>query len=308
MSYWDGIYEFIHVVETGSFTGAAERLHVSKSYISKQIKDLENRLGAQLLARTTRKLTLTDVGEVFYEGCSKMAEQYDQVESMVSNLQDTPRGVLKLGINNTFGVEFMARSLSTFAEAYPTLTLDISTTTHDVDLVGEGIDVALHYGQLEDSTLVARRLGYFSMYVYAAPEYLAANGSPKDISELKNYNCLARRSEVWELNGERENHRVRVKGSWRCDDGFACLEAARHGLGLVQVPSFFVRDDVKSGRLVKVEGDWNRLDRTSWVVYPKNKNLSLKVRLFVDFMVEESEREFKAYYDYIAPEKSKKNK
>jgi len=303
MSYWDGIYEFLHVVETGSFTGAAERLHVSKSYVSKQIKDLENRLGAQLLARTTRKLTLTDVGEMFYEGCSKMAEQYDEVESMVSNLQDTPRGVLKLAINNTFGVGYMAKSLSSFADAYPTLSLDLSTTTHDVDLVGEGIDVALHYGQLGDSTLVARRLGYFSMYLYASADYFSQKGVPADLADLKNHNCLARRSEVWEFNGERENLRVRVKGSWRCDDGFVCLEAARAGLGLVQVPSFFAREDVKAGRLIKVEGDWARLERTSWVVYPKNKNLSLKVRLFVDFMVDEAEKEFKAYYDYIAPAK-----
>lgn len=286
MRRWDGIEEFIEIVDRGSFTAAAKALGVSKSFISKQIGSLESRLGARLLQRTTRQLALTDVGEAFYEGCREMAVLYDQTERLVTSLQEKPRGTLKIAINNLYGVRYTAAAVAEFARRYPEITVDVTSSFEAPDLVAEGFDIALQFGHLSDSTLIARKLGFHSMCLCASPEYFERFGEPQSVDDLRQHSCLAGRSGIWQFDTRKGSVKVKVEGNWKSDDGATILEAARCGLGLAQLPLFFINEDVEAGRLRRVTGRWSQYNRVTWAVYPSHRNLSAKVRIFLDFLAE----------------------
>ena len=286
MARWDGIDEFIEVAETGSFTAASERLGVSKSYISKQMKSLEERFGARLLQRTTRRMTLTEVGEVFFDQCKLMAAQFDTTESLVSQLQNEPVGTLKVALNGTYGVRYMAAATADFAKLNPHLSVEITTSYHDVDMAAEAYDVSIRYGDLLDSSnLVARKLGAHCLYLYATQEYLSRHGVPKKIDDLKDHNCLVGPNRVWYFNSAERVTKLRVDGTWVSEDGGTLLAAACSGLGIVQLPDFYVQSEIEEGKLVKLDEPWLRFYRMSWAVYPKSRHLSAKVRHFIDYLI-----------------------
>lgn len=286
MARWDGIDEFVEVVETGSFTAAAEKLGVSKSFVSKQMKALEERFGTRLLQRTTRQMTLTGVGEVFFEQCKKMTEQYNLTESMVSQMQNTPVGTLKVALNASYGVRFMAEALAAFSSQHPQLAVEVSPGYQDVDMTKGAFDLSIRYGGLEDSShLVARRLGTQNLVLCAAPSYLERFGVPHSVEALKDHNCLVGPSRQWFFKVNGQSERVRVDGSWITADGETQLAAARQGIGIVQLPDFFVHPDILSHRLVLLDESWARYSRVSWAVYPHSRHLSTKIRLFVDFLI-----------------------
>lgn len=294
MARWDGIEEFLEVVEAGSFTAAATRLGVSKSYISKQISALEDRFGARLLQRTTRQLTLTGVGEVFFQQCQQMAQQLADAETMISELQHEPLGTLKIALNSSYGVQYMATAVARFAQLHPQLTVEVSANYHDVDLLAEGYDLAIRYGELADSNLIARRLGPHSMCLCASPEYFAAHGVPRRIEDLRTHNCLVGAQRHWQFTQGDSSIRVKVDGNWISEDGATHLAAARCGIGLAQLPDFFVQADVEQGNLLRVEADWAVYERVAWAVYPHSRHISTKVRLFIDFVTDYMENRFPA--------------
>ncbi|MEZ5570898.1 MAG: LysR family transcriptional regulator [Halioglobus sp.] len=293
MSRWDGIDEFMHVVETGSFTGAAERLGMSKSYVSKQISQLEDRLKARLLQRTTRKLTLTEVGEIFYRECLPMAEQFEFAESAVADMQQKPQGTLKLALNSRFGVQYMAGAVAAFSRSHPELSVEVHSSFRDVDLVAEGYDLTIRYGKLDDSSLIARSLGGHTLCICATPEYWKANGQPQRMEALADHNCLTGPERYWMLNpSEGVTAKVKVSGSWLSEDGATIKAAALSGIGIAQLPDFYVKDAVEAGRLVKLHQPWSHYYRETWAVYPHSKHLSTKVRFFMDFLVTYFARDF----------------
>jgi DNA-binding transcriptional LysR family regulator len=284
---WEGIDEFLQVVETGSFTAAAQRLGVSKSYVSKQVSQLEDRLEARLLQRTTRKLTLTEIGEVFYRQCQQMSDQFDQAESAIADIQQKPRGTLKLAINSRFGVQYMAGAVAAFSRAHPELSVEVNSSFTDVDLVAEGYDLTIRYGKLEDSSLIARKLGSYTMCLCASPEYWKRYPQPQTPDDLKHHNCLAGLDRCWlfdQVGGA--PLKVKVAGNWLSEDGATLMAAARAGIGLAQLPDFYVQPAVEAGDLVKLHQPWSRYERESWAVYPHSRHLSAKVRFFVDFLTE----------------------
>ena len=286
MRRWDGIDEFIQVVEMGSFTAAAEKLGVSKSFISKQIGLLEDRLDTRLLQRTTRKLTLTDIGEAFYEQCTVLSAQYNQMESIVADLQHKPRGSFKIATNGTYGLNYTAEALAAFSKLYPELNIEVTSTYGDVDVVAEGYDLAFRYGYLEDSTLVARQVGGHKLSLCATADYFDRYGIPQSREELGQHNCLASMQRTWYFNSgyKEEPNKVRVQGSWRSDDGDAIRAAACKGIGLAQLPNFYIREAVSSGKLQVVEQDWACYYRETWAVYPNARHLPMKVSLFLDYL------------------------
>ncbi len=287
MSRFEGLEAFAAVVETGSFTAAAEKLNVSKSHISKQIKALESRFNAALLQRTTRKITLTDVGETFYEQCQSLFQQLEQAESTVSALQQKPLGKLKIALNSTFGVQYMATAVAEFSRLYPQLELDITSSYKDVDLLSEGYDLTIRYGdKLADSSLIAKPLGGYELCLCAAPSYIEQFGLPDTIEELNQHNCLCDPSGFWHFTQGDETQNIKIKGNWKSKDGIAILAAARVGIGLAQLPEFMVFDDIKQGKLIKLDADWSSYHRMAWAVYPSKRHLSTKVRLFLDFLTE----------------------
>jgi DNA-binding transcriptional LysR family regulator len=298
VSRWEGIDEFMHVVEMGSFTGAAERMGVSKSYVSKQVSTLENRLEARLLQRTTRKLTLTEIGKAFYEQCQLMSEQFERADSIIADMQQKPRGTLKLALNSRFGVQYMAAAVAAFSREYPEIVVEVHSSFRDVDLVAEGYDLTIRYGKLEDSTLVARGLWGHGLSLFAAPDYWQRHGTPSTVADLAQHNCLTGPERAWMLTLEDgSTSRVRVSGNWVSENGATIMAAAKAGLGIAQLPDFYAESAVDAGELSKLDADWSYYWRETWAVYPHSRHLSAKVRFFVDFLI----RYFKEDFNGLGP-------
>ena len=258
------------MVEAGSFTAAAERLGVSKSYVSKQVSLLEDRLGVRLLQRTTRRLTLTEIGNTFFGYCKDMAEQLDRAESMLAEMQQSPRGTLRLALNSRYGTQYMAGAVAEFSRRYPEVSVEVSSSFQDVDLLAENYDLTLRYNKLEDSSMVARRLGGYSLCLCAAPSYWAEHGQPENAEDLAAHNCLVTPDRFWlfDTPDRRDIVRTRVSGNWISEDGANLLAAAKAGIGIAQLPEFFISDALARGELVKVPAaDWNRYYRVAWAVY-----------------------------------------
>lgn len=287
MGRWDGIDEFLEVVELGSFTAAAEAMGVSKSYISKQVSRLEDRLQVRLLQRTTRRLTLTEIGEIFFRQCQIMSEQYDLAESALSELQQQPKGTLKLAINSRYGVEHMAGIVAAFSRQYPELSVEVHSSFLEVDIIADGYDLAIRYGKLEDSSLIARKLGSYSLSLCAAPSYWETYGYPNSIADLQHHNCLSTSDRHWNFNtpSGRDTLRVKIAGNWLSEDGATILAAAKAGIGMAQLPDFYIQSAVKRGELIKLSDQpWSHYERETWAVYPNSRHLSAKVRFFMDFI------------------------
>jgi DNA-binding transcriptional LysR family regulator len=282
---WDGIDEFIQSVSTGSFTAAAESLGVSKSYVSKQVGKLEDRLNARLLQRSTRRLAMTDVGEIFYQECLAISERYECIESIIAEMQHSPKGNLKVAINSRFGVQYMTEAIASFAKLHPDMSITVHSSDREFDLIAEGYDLTIRYGELQDSSLVARKLGGYTMSLYASPAYWDEYGMPLQIDDLRFHNALCTPERLWHFNsGRGAVDKVRVSGSWVSGDGAALRAAALQGLGIAQLPDFFVANEVEAGSLIKLPQPWNSYWRTAWAVYSGNQNLSAKIRFFIDFL------------------------
>ena len=289
MGRWDGIEEYICVVESGSFTAAAEVLGVSKSYVSKQISLLEDRLGVRLLQRTTRRLTLTESGNTFFAYCKDMADQFDLAESTLSDMQQRPRGTLRLALNSRYGTQYMASAVAEFSRKYPEVSVEVHSNFGDVDLLAENYDITMRYDQLEDSSMIARRLGGYALCLCAAPGYWQEHGVPTSPDDLADHNCLANTDRHWLFNrpGSEEIYKVKVSGNWISEDGANLLAAAKAGIGIAQLPVFYIREALASGELVMLEDqNWAHYNRMAWAVFPNSRHLSAKVRYFVDFLVE----------------------
>lgn len=289
MARWDGIEEYICVVESGSFTAAAEKLGVSKSFVSKQVSMLEDRLGVRLLQRTTRRLTLTESGNTFFSYCKDMADQFNQAESTLSEMQQRPQGTLRLALNSRYGTQHMASAAAEFSRKYPEVTLEVHSSFEDVDLLEQNYDLTIRYDKLEDSSMIARRLGGYSLCLCAAPEYWKQFGQPVSVDDLDDHNCLATLDRFWLFNtpNGRDVLKFKISGNWISEDGATLLAAAKAGIGIAQLPEFYIEEAVQQGELIKLEDqDWSHYHRVAWAVYPNSRHLSAKVRYFIDFLIE----------------------
>jgi len=285
MTIWDGINEFVCVVETESFTAAAKRLEVSVAHISRQVNQLEDRLGAKLLYRTTRKLRLTEVGEVYYQHARKILDDMQAAERAVMEMEGKPTGKLRITAPVYYGEYFLAPLVNDFLLQYPELDLELKLTNETVDLVKEGYDLAIRLGTLDSSSLMCRKLARRTQYLCASPAYLAAHGTPQTLADLANHRCLGGSLDHWRFleNGKLRNWRV--GSAWSCNSGLALKDAALKGLGIVQLPDYYVQAALAQGSLVSLLESHRLPDDGVWVVYPQNRHLSPKVRLLVDFLV-----------------------
>jgi len=284
MSRWDGVDEFVQVVESGGFGAAARTLGVSKAHVSKQVQQLEDRLGVRLLHRTTRRQALTEAGEHFYRRCLQLIGEFGELESSLSEAQQTPRGKLRISVAATFAERYVAPVCAEFAARYPEVQLELLFDNRIVDLIEEGFDLAIRYGELKSSALVARRIAPRHLYVCASPDYLRRHGRPQRPEDLRGHSCLVGTSDQWLFRGSDGTQYLRVHGRWRSNNGMALLTAARAGLGLTQLPDFYVEDDLHQGRLVAVLPEWELGDVGVWAIYPHRRHLSAKVRILVDML------------------------
>jgi DNA-binding transcriptional LysR family regulator len=281
---------FARVVEAHSFTAAARQLGMSKSAVSKAVAGLEDRLGARLLNRTTRRLSLTEIGQAFYERSARVVAEAEEAELAVTRLQATPRGRLRVSAPVSFGIRHLGPALPDFMARCPEVRLDIDFADRFVDLVDEGYDLAVRIGHLPDSSLVARRLAESRLVVCAAPGYWDRRGRPERPQDLAGHDCLTYayhpNPSEWPFQGPEGRIAVRVDGGLRTNNGDVSLQAALAGLGVVRLPTFIVGCDLAAGRLEAVLAAYEVPPVGVYAVYPHNRHLSAKVRAFVDFLAE----------------------
>ncbi|MDH3473352.1 MAG: LysR family transcriptional regulator [Rhodospirillales bacterium] len=293
----DAMALFARVVETGSFTGAAAQLGLSKSSASKQVGRLEARLGARLLNRTTRRLALTEAGQAFFEGCQRVVAEAAAAEQAVTQLAAAPRGVLRVNAPMSFGVLHVAPALPALLAACPELALDLTLNDRRVDLIEEGYDMAIRIGALGDSSLIARRLAPSHRVLCAAPSYLDQHGRPQAPEDLAKHDCLVYSYQSlgreWRLassgggpgGGPDGERRVKIAGRLAVNNGDALLSAAVGGFGINFLPSFIAGEALRSGRLERLLPGWRDAEQSGvYAVYPAGRNLAPKVRVFIDFL------------------------
>jgi len=286
MYRWEGVNEFVAVAETESFTRAASRLGVSTAQVSRQVSSLEARLSTRLFYRTTRRVSTTEAGQVYYQHCRQVLDALEQAERSITNMQLVPRGRLRLTAPVTYGEKSIAPLVNDFVVRFPELDVEMNLTNQTLDLVAEGYDLAVRLGRLEDSSLMARRLASRTLYVCASPAYLSANGTPHSLSELADHNCLQGNLDYWRFQEAGNPRNVRVSGNIRCDSGRALLDAALKGIGIVQLPDYYVQPALDSKALIPLLTHYQEDDDGIWAVYPHNRHLSPKVRMLLDFFAE----------------------
>jgi len=278
----------VAVVNEKSFSAAAEALGVSKSHVSKSVSGLEDRLGARLLNRTTRRLSLTDVGQAYYERCARILADVEEAELAVSNMQDTPHGVLRLSAPQYLGDVYLASVINQFLVENPGVEVDVEFAERRVDLIEEGFDMVVRVGDLPDSSLIARKLCPVRRYVVGSPAYFERRGRPQSVEELRDHECLiySLQGHSWSFHGpDGQDRTVRVQGRLRSNAGQALADAAGRDLGLALLPEFLCAELVARGELeiaLADHADWG----ACYAVYPHNRHLSAKVRGFVDYLVE----------------------
>ena len=286
MSAWDGIDEFISVATTGSFTRGARTLGMSTTHVSRSIMALEQRLQAQLFHRTTRTVRLTDTGRIFLERCERIAQDRDEAIALVGDHGDL-LGELRVTCSTALGERFVAPIIRRFAMQHPRLNVIIELSNRVIDLVGEGFDLAIRTGSVSDARLMATQVASRSLYTCAAPSYLASAGRPKRIEDLAAHECIAGTAATWHFKvGEHEIiHRPR--GRFRCNSGHAVMEACVSGLGICQLPDFYVLPYLKHGMVELLFDDLQPNDEPIWAVYPQRRHLSQKVQQVVNCLVHE---------------------
>ena len=283
---------FVKVVEQGSFARAAERISMSTSAVSRHVAELEAHLNTRLLNRTTRRISLTESGQAYFERVLHLLADLEETEAVVSSNTVTPRGTIRLTCSTSFGVPHLAPAIGAFQARYPDVRFDISASNRFVDLVEEGLDLAIRIGDLGNPNLIARKIGSMRLVACASPDYLKRNGTPKNPEELAKHNCFtyeyAPVKNQWRFQDRKKNEiKVRIDGSVHANNGEMLAAIAVAGAGIALEPDFIVFPLVKSGQLVEILKSFQPASYNIYAVYPSRRHLSAKVRTFVDFLVEQ---------------------
>ncbi|MCK5665322.1 MAG: LysR family transcriptional regulator [Thiotrichaceae bacterium] len=282
---------FTAVIEHGSFTAAANALNISKPVVSKQVSQLEKQLGVQLIQRTTRRLHLTHAGEIFSRQAQRIMADIKEAELSVLPLQSEPQGRLRISAPESLAMTLLPEALLSFQQLHPKIDLDVRVTGRLIDLVEEGIDVSLRVGELEDSSLMARRLMSCQFHICASPDYLKQHAPIKHPTNLTQHNCLIysknAKPDVWSFTDEQgKTLQIKVNGNLRSDAGQLLLDSALSGNGIFIGPTYMISQALENGRLRSVLDDYLMPESALYAVYPYTKLITPKVRAFVDYLVE----------------------
>ncbi|HEX5639178.1 MAG TPA: LysR family transcriptional regulator [Burkholderiaceae bacterium] len=278
---------FVRVVEAGSFVAAADRLGISTSSLSRMVADLEQHLGTRLLHRTTRRLSLTESGQAYYERCVTLLADVAEAEAVAGQSAAQARGTVRLTCSYSMAEQTVAPAIAVFVERHPAVKFELIVSDRIVDLVEEGFDLAIRVGSVGSDRLVARRLGSMRLVLCAAPAYLERHGAPTSPGELSQHNALtyaySASPRVWRFTDAAGTvHDVRVTGNLHANSGDALRAAAIAGLGILYEPDFLLGSALRAGQLVRLLPDYTGAGGEIWAVYPSRRHLSLKVRLFVE--------------------------
>lgn len=281
---------YAHVVECGSFSAAARRLGTSRSAVSKAVAKLEQSLGVRLLQRSTRHLSVTEVGAAFAEHCARILEEVEQAEQVANSLHAQPRGVLRVAASVAFGTLHVAPALADFLSQYPDLDIDMTISDRDIDLAEEGYDVIVRVARDLPPNLVARRLAPVRRKLCATPEYFDRHDMPRVPQDLARHNCLdythSGEQGLWRFTGPQGDIAVPVAGRLRINDDEALSQAVLGGLGLALLPTFIIGNDLQAGRLRAALSEYIPVERHVYALYLPTRHLPAKVRVFIDFLLE----------------------
>jgi len=279
---------FVRVAKAGSFAGGARDVGISRAMATKHIMQLEGVLGTRLFNRTTRSLSLTDVGASYLERCQQVLLDIEEMEAAVTHLQTEPRGLLKISAPPAIGATHIARAVAEFLKLHPDLTIDLILQGSPGDLIDEGIDLAIVLGSLDDTSMVARKLASSSLVICGSPEYLAKYGTPQTPEDLENHSCLVNWSILprnkWRFKSDSGFKVINVTGRMQANAAHPIRIGAINGLGLVMSPTYVVGRDIENGTLKVVLSNYPLPPLDIHAVYPHRKYLSAKVRSFMDFL------------------------
>ena len=289
MDRFEDLQAFVAVVEAGSFTAAAERLDAAKSAISRRVSALEERLGAQLLRRTTRRINLTETGRSFYERSARILADLDEAESAVAQEHGELRGTLRVALPLSFGIRHMCEPVAQFSRRHPRVEFDLDLNDRRIDLIEEGVDLAVRIGRLADSSLIARRLFESRTVICGSAQYFEKHGMPKTPDDLRDHQCLVYGNlsdpSKWvcrDADGKRIG--VDVTPSMTATSGDFLCAAAANGLGITMQPTFIAGEAISRGELVPILTNYRWPVTPAWAVYPPTRHLSYRVREFIEFL------------------------
>ncbi|AFQ65093.1 LysR family transcriptional regulator [Klebsiella pneumoniae] len=294
MDRFDAMRAFARVVEAGSFTKAAQTLHMSKTTVTQLIQQLESRLRVRLLHRTTRKLGVTPDGAVYYERVIRLLADMEDAENSLSSAAMTPRGRLRVDVPSPLARLILVPALPAFHARYPDIQIDMGVSDREVDLIGDNVDCVLRGGQITDQSLIARHVGDLQIGVYVAPSYVERLGAPAHPRELQNTDhCIvgflsSRTSKIDPLVLCSENERIEITGNYvlAVDDGNACLEAGLVGLGVIALPNYMAAAHQAVGALIPLFTQWRISPMPLYLAFPPNRHVNAKLRVFIDWIVE----------------------
>jgi DNA-binding transcriptional LysR family regulator len=294
MDRFDAMQAFARVVETGSFTKAAETLHMSRASVSQMVQQLEARLRVRLLNRTTRQVNVTADGAAYYERVVRLLADMDDAETSLSGAAAAPRGRLRVDVPSPFARMILVPALPDFHARYPDIQLDLGVSDRRVDLIGENVDCVVRGGTITDQSLVARHVGDLQLGVHAAPAYLARAGTPAHPRELEDTHhrivgfLWARTNKPLPFAMQRGDERVEAHGRYvvALDDGNAYLAAGLAGLGVLWLPAYMATPHLASGELVPLFEDWKLEPMPMSIAFPPNRHVSAKLRVFIDWIIE----------------------
>jgi len=295
MSLINAIPIFIAVIESGSFSQAAVRLGISKSAVSKRISGLESQLGVKLLYRSTRKLSLTEAGNSYYEYASQALRLAQEAEDAATKLQSVPKGRLRISCPMSFGNLHIAPLIPKFLQQYPQIELHMDMKDSWTDIIKEGLDIALQAGELPDSSLIARKVTSLKSVLCASKEYLERHGTPQKPGDLINHNCIlySYHSTIneWGFITNTEEEKVRISGNYQVNNSEALRESLVQGLGIGRLPTFIAGQHIKNGSLVPVLQEYKMPQKTLYAVFPERQYLPEKVRVFIDYLIDNFDRD-----------------
>ena len=280
------ILVFVKIVKAGSFTSAAQALGMPKSTVSRKLSELEDRLGTRLIQRTTRKLSLTEVGHAYYRNCERIVSQLEEAELAVTNTQAEPRGLLRITAPLNFG--FLGEIIAEFLNNNPHVQMELMCTDRMVDIVEEGFDIGIRAGRLSDSTLIARSLGAGRGVTVASPAYTKLHGEPGTPDDLRDHACIlfgaGREGRSWKLQSGSRAQELPLRPRMLVNDLEIMREAALAGVGVALLPAHHCADDLEAGRLLRILPEWTTPETPTFAVYPSTRHLSPKVRAFLDLL------------------------
>jgi len=293
MDKLESLRAFAKVVELGSFSEAGRALRLSRSAVSKYIGELEDELGVQLLNRTTRRVSPTENGQAYFERVLGILGELDAADQAVTQLQATPRGLLRVNAPMSFGTLQLGPAIAEFMQLYPELRIQLVLSDENVDPLQDGLDVTLRIADLESSSLIARKLVPIARVICASPDYFGARGVPSHPNDLRDHNCLTygflSTGNQWKLSGKDGDHWIQPSWTLCVNNAEVLRDAAIAGRGIALIPTFIGEDALRTGRLRTCLDDYQAPPLALYALYPPTRHLAVKVRLFIDFLIERFE-------------------